>query len=522
MTGIFVYLTACTIRNNAWLALRRIRQPRYLLIAIGFVLWVGSTIVGRPSSGSFGVVPLDTAYARAVAVGVATLLLASGWVLPVGAPLRFTSAEIQFLFPAPLSRRHLIAYKLVRMLLGAAVTGAFLTLFVGPTRLVPALFFAAKSALVMVVLTVHGVGIATYRSHLRDADQPPVRRWRIVAAACLLTPLGAAALVFMAFSSGMQLLAALPIAALIMGMNVAWILRTDSAFEDAATEAADKMNRAVASGRAFAPRLSRRRTSSFRLAPRGPAETAILWKNWMLLGRGSRPVLLTSAIMLVFLVVVFLVASDGALKADAIGDIAMLLVVLTVLVGPGMLRIDLRTDLTHLALIKTWPVRGAALIRGELLAPAIALSLAAAAAIAAGSIFAPDLPLVEQAGAGARAAFAAAAVLATTAVITAQLVVHNGFAVCFPAWVELKAGTGAAAIEMNVRMIVVMYGSMLVLMLVLILPAAAAFLAYAMSAGLLIASVIFAALLACECLAAIEILGRILDRTDLHDVVVTE
>jgi hypothetical protein len=162
--------------------------------------------------------------------------------------------------------------------------------------------------------------------------------------------------------------------------------------------------------------------------------------------------------------------------------------------------------------------------RGELLAPAIALSLCAAVAIVIGSAFASGLPFVDQAGAGGRALFAISAVLAVTAVIVAQLLVHNGIAVSFPAWVELKAAAGAAAMEMNVRMMIVMYGALLVLAFVLVIPAAAAAaaVAYFVAGGLLIPAAIFAALLICESVAATEIIGRILDRTDLQDVVVTE
>jgi MFS family permease len=154
--------------------------------------------------------------------------------------------------------------------------------------------------------------------------------------------------------------------------------------------------------------------------------------------------------------------------------------------------------------------------RGELLAPAIALSLCAAVAIVIGSAFASGLPFVDQAGAGGRALFAISAVLAVTAVIVAQLLVHNGIAVSFPAWVELKAAAGAAAMEMNVRMMIVMYGALLVLAFVLVIPAAAAAVAYFVAGGLLIPSAIFAALLICESVAATEIIGRTLDRTDLH------
>jgi ABC-2 type transport system permease protein len=518
--GIFVYLTVSSIRNSVRLRIRRLRQPRYLLIAVGFVLWVGSMLLGRQTSGALGFVAVDGARARMMAAGVATLLLASAWVLPVGAALRFTSAEVQFLFTAPITRRQLIGYKVCRLLLGAAASGPFLAILVGPPRLVPGLFFAAKSAIVVAVLTLHGAGVAMYRSRAKDQGQLPARRWPVLAAACLLTPIVGGGLVFIAFSSPKDLPAALPVAVLLTGANALWIIRSDSAFEEAATEAADKMNRAIATGHFSRLRISRKRSSPFRLAPRGPAETAILWKNWLLLGRTSRQALVALAIGLCSIVAVFVVS--GVFEADVIGEVSILFVALTVLMGPAMLRIDLRQDLGHLALIKTWPVRGPAVIRGELLAPAIALSLFAAAAIVIGSAFAPGLLLVDEAGAGARVTFAIAAMLAVTAVIVAQLVVHNGIAVSFPAWVELKVATGAAAMEMNVRMMIVMYGAMLVLAFVLVIPAAAAVLAYFVGGGLLIPSAIFAALLLCESLAATEIIGRILDRTDLHDVVVAE
>jgi ABC-2 type transport system permease protein len=522
MTGMFVYLTVCSIRNSVRLRFRRLRQPRYLLIALGFVLYVGSMMHGRPAAGALGFFAVEGARAQIMAAGVATLLLSSAWVLPAAAGLRFTSAEVQLLFPAPITRRQLIGYKVCRLLLGAAASGAFVTLLVGPLRLVTGLFFFAKSVMVLAVLTLHGAGVAMYRSSARDQGPLPVRRWRAIAAACLLTPVVGAGLAFIAFSSALELVAALPVAVLLIGANAMWIIRSDSGFEEAATEAADKMSHATATGHFSTPRISRKRSSSFRLAPRGPAETAILWKNWLLLGRTSRRVMVTTAIGLSVGVTAFVIALDGIVDADVVGEVSLLFVALAVLLGPAMLRIDLRQDLGHLALIKTWPVRGPAVIRGELLAPAIALSLCAAVAIVIGSAFAPNLLFVDQAGAGARVRFAIAAVLAATAVIVAQLVVHNGIAVSFPAWVELKPATGAAAMEMNVRMMMVMYGALLILAFVLAVPAAAAAAAYFVAGGLLIPSAIFAALVLGGSLAATEIVGRILDRTDLQDVVVTE
>ena len=522
MTGIFAYLTVCSIRNSMRLRIRRLRQPRYLLIAVGFVLYVGSMMFGRPASGSLGFLAVDGARAWMIAAGVATLMLASSWVLPVAAPLRFTSAEVQFLFTAPITRRQLIGYKVRRLLLAAAASGPFLALLVGPPRLVPGLFFAAKSAMVVAIVALHGAGVAMHRGSAQDQGHVPVRRWRVLATASLLTPVVGVGLVFIALSSGMEFVAALPVAALLIGANARWIIQSDNAFEEAATDAADKMTRATATGHSLTPRISAKRSSLFRLAPRGPAETAILWKNWLLLGRTSRRGLVAFAIVLGSLGAVIAVASGGVLEADVIGEVSMFVVALAVVMGPAMLRIDLRQDLGHLALIKTWPVRGPAVIRGEVLAPAIALSLCAALAIVIGSAFAPGLLFVDQAGAAARVTFAISAVLAVTAVIVAQLVVHNGIAVSFPGWVELKPAAGAAAMEMNVRMMIVMYGALLVLAFVLVIPAAAAAAAYFLAGGLLMPSAIFAALLLCESLAATEIIGRILDRTNLQDVLVAE
>ena len=187
MTGTFAYLTVCSIRNNVRQRIRRLRQPRYLLIALGAVVYVGSMTLGRPRTGTLSLFVADVALARMVAAGGATLMLGIAWVLP-GVALQFTSAEIQFLLTAPIPRRQVIAYKVWRLLLNAAGTGTFLTILIGPTRLAPAILFAAKSAIAFAILTLHGAGVAMYRG--RAKEQGHLRaRWRVVAAVCLLTPI---------------------------------------------------------------------------------------------------------------------------------------------------------------------------------------------------------------------------------------------------------------------------------------------------------------------------------------------
>ena len=48
MTSAFVYLATCSIRNSVRLRLRRLRQPRYLLIGLGMLIYLANAIFNRP------------------------------------------------------------------------------------------------------------------------------------------------------------------------------------------------------------------------------------------------------------------------------------------------------------------------------------------------------------------------------------------------------------------------------------------------------------------------------------------
>jgi hypothetical protein len=67
-------------------------------------------------------------------------------------------------------------------------------------------------------------------------------------------------------------------------------------------------------------------------------------------------------------------------------------------------------------------------------------------------------------------------------------------------------------------MLVVMYGGFFVLLLATLVPAAVAAVVMLLVGGILLPAVAFASLLLVECFAATEIIGRILERTDLQDV----
>src|SRR5204862_5033568 len=67
-------------------------------------------------------------------------------------------------------------------------------------------------------------------------------------------------------------------------------------------------------------------------------------------------------------------------------SLAVGLAAFTVLLGPQVVRIDLRDDLRHLELLKTWPIQPSALIRGEMLCPGFLLTAVAWLAIVSAAI----------------------------------------------------------------------------------------------------------------------------------------
>src|SRR5690349_23215483 len=103
-------------------------------------------MLNRSSVGGVRIPAEYDGIARATTALFIAAALSLTWLLPQGAALRFTRSDVQFLFPAPLSRRDVLAYKLGRLLIGAGAMALPLTLIVGPVRLLPAILFYIKVA----------------------------------------------------------------------------------------------------------------------------------------------------------------------------------------------------------------------------------------------------------------------------------------------------------------------------------------------------------------------------------------
>lgn len=566
MTHAFLYLTACSLKNRLRRRLRRLREPRYLaglVVGLLYLYWfVVRNQMRAPRRGRADLTWL-TSFAPDIVVGGAVLLWVVAvlvWLWPFAARTwTFTAAEVQFFFTAPLTRRQLLNYKLLRSQVGLLFSVLIASLFTGAARAAVAgrwslllggwLLFAAiflhvlganltkssfrapasrvpwlawASATLMIV--VSGLLCGTYLVHARALVSRPlndaifgiVELGRVGAAPFALWPFRAVlAPIFAATPSAFA--RALGPALVVLVLNYVWVLWSDANLEDAASAAEQRQ----AQGRsAPAPVV---RPAPFSLAARGRVETAILWKNTILLGRYvSLRLVVRVLIPVVVMAVVFGLNSKG-------GSLAPLLLMLTVfaaVVGPFMIRNDLRHDLQRLPVLKTWPISGRELLLGELLAPIFLLSAIVWFLLAVTLALSPawkDGP-IDVVG---RAALLVSVGLLAPMLIAGQVIIQNAAVILFPGWIA-TGGARARGIEAMGQNMLMFAGTLLALG-VGVLPASAVAggLGYVLYLflgwpGLLPAAVLLASILVVEAGLVVIWLGRVLERTDPAQVEIAE
>jgi len=581
MFGTFLYLTVCGGRNRLRVRLRRLREPRYL---IGFVVGAAymyfaffarafhSSSARRPG----GVPTPLAALARfgAMVPFVASVMLFGfaviAWLWPGSRrPIEFTRSEVQFLFPAPLTRRQLLHYKLLRSQLALVFGSAIATLVLRPATLASSWTVLVGLWIVLIAIRLYSMGVSLTRASLGQAGAGRlVRRWLPIAivigavaalgvtagrdwarlsalsgpgdvaddlrrmwsvgiAGAILWPFAVLARLPLAASPS-EFLGALPGAIAILALSYAWVLQADASFEEASADRAEKVAASKIAPRTAAARVM---PTPFSLAATGRAELAIMWKNLISVGR-----FVSVRTLIRLLVIVFAVVSasrsgsrNGGL-ASLLATLCAVLIGMIVLIGAQMVRNDLRQDLARLTILKTWPIRGATLMRGELAAPAAILTAVVWLLIVAeltlipyfsgqpGSIFGVVLD---------RLSYGAAAIMLAPALILVQLVVTNGIAVMFPAWIAIGSSRARGIDAMGQRLL--MMAGLLVSLVLALLPAAlvAGIVGFSIYwttqiIPVVLPAAVAAAVVIAECWVAIELLGRVLDRTDVNSVEATE
>lgn len=428
-------------RVTRWL--RLMRQPKYLVGTLAGVAWIAmfalrpmlrtnrtAGLEGRVEDVVEWLPVVETASALALLVAVSLW-----WLWPFGkASLELNETELHLLLPAPVRRRHLIQYALLRSQWGILFGSFMVSLFSSGGR--PELF-AWRFVTVWMLLTLwhlHGRGRGLWLARLQEL--PPGPAWRrraavvaIVSGAWMLLVSGiaSAATPFLEFGvdggaalrgslSMDRLRADAPLFALLLtptrwllapvfgglvstvslAERVAsaawpllllvahneWVVRSQTRFEEATLERSRRQaTKSDAAARFRKVRQRRRLHAPFPLGPVGRPETAIVWKNLMLAHRTPLGFAVGAGASAVAVAAV-IVASTGLPE--------WLIVIMTVAgaVGLGVTplmaghqwRNDLRTDLLRIDVIRTWPIEGWRLFTAQVVPPATVATLYATGA----------------------------------------------------------------------------------------------------------------------------------------------
>lgn len=420
--------------------------------------------------------------------------IAFAWVSPADNPgFRFTEAEIAFLFPAPVPRKTLIHYRLISAQVGILFTSVLIALFfnrsgyLGGHRVLRAIGWWV--ILSTFDLHLNGTNLMLARMRERSAHY---LLWRITAVSAIV--LYCVAVFWSAYSvagdfatagdftsgamdrvSGVLLAsplfhwltlpfrvvlgpyastspadfaAAIVPALLVLGLHYRWVLNTEANFEEGSIAIAEKRAAArAAAQRGEMPRIGssrpKARSGPFPLAPTGLPEVAFLWKN--LLSMRSA-IFSRRALFIMFGVMAGLSFTLGPTFSrhgasgggEAIRHIVIVFSAIaagyTVMLGPQIVRQDLRSDLPNIDLLKTYPIEGWRLALGELLAPALILSVVLWCTIVAAAASIDPAGEIEWLTPGVRVTAVACLAFAAPLLCIIQLIVPNSIMVIFPGW----------------------------------------------------------------------------------------
>lgn len=505
------YLAARSARNRLVRQLRRLRTPRYalaLLLGLAYLWAVGAH--QRPSSGAAGVSAGTVELLAAVGVSAALL-----WTWIFGADRRslaFSRAEVTWLFPAPVSRKQLIRYKLLR--------GQFVILFnvllwtfllsggwadTAPWRRAVAIW------ILLTTLALHRLGVALLRGSLLEHGSAALRS-RVVTLAvvalvitvAVIDAVNASPMLRGAWDLGPEAFlaaagraaarpvpaalllpgrllvrptlaqgwtewarAVLPAAAILLAHYV-WVIRSDAAFEESAAAAAlarQRGDRRPGRARRFTARPIPR------LAPAGWPAGALLWKNLASVVRAgpARGALVGFGVATLAVSLLSIGGGDKTLL-EIVGWMAALWAGFLLVLGPQWIRNDLRTDLSRLALLRSYPLSGRTVVGAE-----TAGSTAVLTALQLGLVGIAYLSFwggaVEDPSPALRTAILAAVVVFLPAINFLAMLIQNGAALLLPAWVRVGQDRpiGVEALGHNMLMMV---GFTAVLGALLLAPAA--------------------------------------------------
>jgi hypothetical protein len=561
--GPFWYLIGRSTRNQVVRQVRRLRQPRYL-VALGLGLAYLWFLVVRqrptappPDAAQAGLVELAGAVAAAGAVVWAWVFASDRRILA------FSPAEVTFLFPAPISRRELIHFKLLRNQLIILLNTFLWTFILSRERLGASVWLRVGGVWVLLTtLSLHRLGASFVRGSLVEHGGSGVRRRALSLAVLAAALLG---LISLAVEAGPMLaagwhegvgpfLAALeaalerpvaktllaPFRAMvgpltasglsdwgramvpalaILAAHYVWVIRSDAAFEEAAAEASlRKLDQLAQRAGRRRRRPVRRARPPYPLVATGTPAGAIVWKNLVGVSRTGRPRAVALALAAAGAVRLPLSFRAETSLAEIGGWFALMWAGFLLLIGPQWIRSDLRGDLAKLDLLRSYPLPGRAVVGAEVAASTLILSALQLAVLAVGYLAFLGHREMEP-GLALRSAALAGAVVILPTVNFLGLLIHNGAAILYPAWITPASGRpgGIEALGQNMLAIIAYVGLLSLTLVPPVAIGAILFLSLREGVGWWAAAPAAAAGLvaaAAEARVMINWLGRIFERTD--------
>lgn len=433
------------LRRSARLA----KTPKYwigLILGALYLFWILRNAIGLRGIGGGHALPdllgaSPELRAGLLLVGSVALALMTtiAWLLPGGrSGLRLTEAELHTLTTAPIARRQVIQYALLKNQIGLMTTSVLLPLILSPGTIGMRLASLPAYWMVLTLLDLHLKGIELWKlaGESIDPARAERRRWWLRSALvlfwlALLVPLsrhydairdaittstyGAGPLALLtplltvlgqtardgwlhaqlapwrwaleplaARSAAWPWLSWLPALALV-ALHYEWVVRSRAHFEEAVSRGArEQAQRGTVAGRIQRMRPLKRQRVPFRLDPTGPAEVAILWKSLAFSYRSG----LARQFGWIGVAVV-----GSALVIAALGAPEFLLMVISGLAvvglsftlfsaGPAQTA-DLRRSFSMIDVVRTWPVTPQQLLRVEVLAAGVGAIIMSAASLGA-------------------------------------------------------------------------------------------------------------------------------------------
>jgi ABC-2 type transport system permease protein len=568
--GALVFLLFRSLKNRVLIRVRKLRQPKYLISALAGLAYLCFVLMNQvhldrshiPNRSSIA----DPAILSLVETGFAVMILAVvvfQWFSSSARNVLFDEAEIQFLFPAPLSRLALLHYRIVKaqpgILFGTAVTTFILSwqsLFAHSIYLFAALWILYS------FLHLYRIGVVLNKRRLEKHGRDLGRfRAALVGAAVILLaavaawwhhvfssfprlnemslhellefsekiaqfdPLRYSLMPFRAFVSP-AFAPALPDfalslipAPLMLFLAYEWARFSSEDFREAAlgitTSAAVPLQ--TTSDRKKAGPVRRSGRTLFRLSPQGPSWVAIYWKNLSLAGGlNSRRTL--PALAAITIICILMAGASGKQMSMIFGAAALGLAVFITILGPIVFREDLRADLKNTDLLKTYPMSGRSIVIGEVLTPATVLAVIEWALVLATVTLLPGFEKTPW-KISDRIAVGIGAALLFPCISLIGILMQNAAALILPGWVQIEREQQRGIEAMGQRLI--SSAATVLFLMIAAIPAALVFgVVFFVGYGVMgLATIPLASMLACvalllEAAAGVLWLGGLFDRFD--------